>query len=152
MQHRTHLSTQLKNIKEENEKETDIIADSEKELTKIELEKEQKQENARKCKDEREKIEAKIRQLQKESSEKCDLERSLCYDIDRMSQTGRDVQNRISRSKCTKDEISKQCMSISAKKKECSQTINNLRLELNKLELQINKPRQRPHSNENGKY
>jgi hypothetical protein len=51
------------------EKQTDIIADIEKELTKLELEKKQKRKNERTCRDKREKIKAKIQQLQKESSE-----------------------------------------------------------------------------------
>ena len=142
------------------EKQTDIIADIEKELTRLELEKKQKRENERKCRDEREKIETKIQQLQKESNEQLDLERSLLDDIDRMSQTERDVQYLISQSKCKKNEISKQYKDESAKERECSQTINSLQLELHKLELQINRrsenlqyqPRQMPNSNENGKY
>ena len=142
------------------EKQTDIIADIEKELTRLELEKKQKRENERKCRDERKKIETKIQQLQKESSEQLDLERSLLDDINRMSQTERDVQYLISQSKCKKNEISKQYKDESGKERECSQTINSLQLELHKLELQINRrsdnlqyqPRQMPNSNENGKY
>ena len=72
-------------------KKTDIIAAIEKELTRLELEKKQKRKNERKCRDEREKIEANIQQLQKESIEHLDLERSLSDDIDRMSQTERDA-------------------------------------------------------------
>jgi chemotaxis response regulator CheB len=52
------------------EKQTDIIADIEKELTKLELEKKQKRKNERTCRDKREKIKAKIQQLQKESRKK----------------------------------------------------------------------------------
>ena len=142
------------------EKQTDIIADIEKELTKLELEKKQKRENERKCRDEREKIETKIQQLQKESSEQLDLKRSLRDDIDRMSQTERDVQCLISESKSEKNKISKQYKDESGKERECSKKINSLLLELHILELQINRRsenlqyerRQMPNSNENGKY
>jgi chromosome segregation ATPase len=90
------LSTQLEKLREDIKKQTDIIADSEKKLTRLELEKKQKQENELKYRDEREKIEAKIKQLQKESSNKCDLEKSLRVDIHRMSQTERNLQYLIS--------------------------------------------------------
>jgi chromosome segregation ATPase len=158
--YQSNLSTKLEKLTEDMEKQTDIIADIEKELTKLELEKKQKRENERKCRDKREKIEAKIQQLQKESSEQLDLERSLRDDIDRMSQTERDVQYLISQSKSEKNKISKQYKDESGKERECSQTINSLQLELHKLELQINRrsenlqyqPRQMPNSNENGKY
>jgi chromosome segregation ATPase len=149
------LSTQLEKLREDIEKQTDIIADSEQKLTRLELEKKQKQENELKYRDEREKIEVKIKQLQKESSNKCDLERSLHDDIDRMSQAERNLQYLISQSKCKKNEISKQYKDESGKERECSQTINSLQLELHKLELEINfqyQHRQRPYSNENGKY
>jgi hypothetical protein len=48
---------------------------------RLELEKKQKQETELKYRDEREQIEAKIKQLQEEISNKCDLERSLRDDI-----------------------------------------------------------------------
>ena len=142
------------------EKQTDIIADIERELTKLELEKKQKRKNERTCRDKREKIKAKIQQLQKESSEQLHLERSLRDDIDRMSQTERDVQCLISESKSEKNKISKQYKDESGKERECSKKINSLLLELHILELQINRrsenlqyqPRQMPNSNENGKY
>jgi hypothetical protein len=63
-------------LREDIEKQNDIIADSEKKLTRLELEKKQKQENELKYREEREKIEVKIKQLQEESSNKCRLERS----------------------------------------------------------------------------
>ena len=151
------MSNKLENLKKDIEKQTDCIADNEKELTRIELEKKQKQESERKCRDERVKIEAKIQQLQNERSEKCDLERCLRVDINRISQEQRDVQDLISQSKCKKNEISNRYKEESGKERDCSQTINKLKL---KLELQINQrsehlqfqPRQRPNSNENGKY
>ena len=149
------LSTQLKKLSEDIEKQNDIIADSEKKLTRLELEKKQKQENELKYRDEREKIEVKVKQLQKESSNKCDLERSLHDDIDIMSQAERDLQYIISQSKCRKKEMSKRHQDESLKERKCSQTINSLQLELHKLELEINfqcQHRQRPYSNENGKY
>ena len=73
-----------------------------KKLTRLKLEKKQKQEIELKYRDEREKIEAKIKQLQKQSSNKCDLERSLRNDIHRKSQTERNLQYLISQSKCKK--------------------------------------------------
>jgi chromosome segregation ATPase len=96
------LSTKLEKLREDIEKQNDIIADSEKKLTRLELEKKLKQENEQKYRDEREKIEVKIKQLQKESSNTCDLERSLHDDIDRMSQAERNLQYLISQSKCKK--------------------------------------------------
>ena len=158
--YQSHLSTKLEKLTEDMGKITDIIAAIEKELTRLELEKKQKRENERKCRDEREKIEANIQQLQKESIEQLDLERSLRDDIDRMSQTERDPQYQISKTRCEKNKVSRQYNDESGKKRECSQTIISLQLELHKLELQINQrsenlqyqPRQMPNSNENGKY
>ena len=129
-------------------------------LTRIHLKKKQKQENERKCRDEKEQIKANIIQLLKEQREKSDLERSLLDDIDRMSQEQSDVQYLISQSKYKKNEISKRYEDEFGKEKECSQIINNLQLELYQLELQINQrsenlqyqPRHRPNSNESGKY
>ena len=140
--------------------QTDIIADIEKELTRLEPERKQKQENAEKCRHEREQIDAEIKQLQKESREKWDLERSLRVDIDIMSQTESKVKHRISQSKCNNKDISKRYKDESEKKIECSQTINNLQSELQELEQQLNQrsanlqypPKHRPNSNENGKY
>ena len=149
------LSAKLEKLREDIEKQNDIIADSEKKLTRLELEKKQKQENELKYREEREKIEANIKQLQKESSHKCDLERSLHDDIDIMSQAERDLQYVISQFKCNKKEMSKRLQDESLKERKCSQTINNLQLELHKLGLEINvqcQHRQRPYSNENGKY
>jgi chromosome segregation ATPase len=137
--YQSNLSTKLEKLNEDIEKETDSIADSEKELTTIKLEKEQKKTNERKCRDEAEQTEAKIKQLQKESSVKRKLERSLRVDIDRMSQEERDVQDLISQSKCKKIDISRRYDYESGKERECSQTIKNLKLELHKLELQIYK-------------
>jgi chromosome segregation ATPase len=48
------LSTKLEKLREDIEKQTDIIADSEKKLTRLELEKKQKQETELKYRDERE--------------------------------------------------------------------------------------------------
>jgi chromosome segregation ATPase len=149
------LSTKLEKLREDIEKQNDIIADSEKKLTRLELEKKLKQENEQKYRDEREKIEVKIKQLQKESSNTCDLERSLHDDIDRMSQAERNLQYLISQSKCKKKEMSNRHQDESQKERKCFQTINSLQLELRQLELEINfryQPRQRPYSNENGKY
>ena len=149
------LSANLEKLRGDIENQHDIIADSEKKLIRLELEKKQKQENERKCREEREKIEVNIKQLQKESSNKCDLERSLHDDIDIMSQAERDLQYQISQSKCKKKEMSKQLQDESLKERKCSQTITSLQLELHKLEIEINfqcQHRQRPYSNENGKY
>ena len=151
----SELSAKLEKLREDIEKQTDIIADSEKKLTRLELEKKQKQETELKYRDEREQIEAKIKQLQEEISNKCDLERSLRDDIHRMSQTECNLQYLIFQSKCTKREISKRFQDESLKDRKCSQKINSLQLELHKLELQINfqyQPRQWANSNENGKY
>ena len=98
--------------------------------------------------------------MEKESSVKKESERSLRDDIDRMSQEERDVQDIISQYKCKKNDISRRYDYESGKERECSQKIKNLKLELHKLELQINQrsenpqyqPRQMPNSNENGKY
>jgi chromosome segregation ATPase len=68
--HQSQLSTNLEKLTVDMEKQTDIIADIEMELTKLELEKKHKRENERTCRDKREKIEAKIQQLQKESKRK----------------------------------------------------------------------------------
>jgi hypothetical protein len=72
---------------------------------------------------ERDKIEANIQQLQKESIEQLDLERSLHDDIDRMSQTERIAQYQISKTRCEKNKVSRQYNDESGKKRECSQTI-----------------------------
>ena len=155
--YQTNLSTNLEKLNKHIKKQTDSIVDSEKELTKINLEKTQKQKNERKCRDEGEQIEAKIKQLEKESSVKKELERSLRVDIDRMSQEEHDVQDLISQFKCKENDISRRYDYESGKERECSQKIKNLKLELHKLELQINQRsehiqcqhRQRPTSNEN---
>jgi len=153
--YRSKLSTKLEKLREDIEKQTDIIADSGNKLTRLELEKKQKQETELKYRDEREQIKANIKQLQKESSNTCDLERSLRDDIHRMTQTERNLQYLISQSQRTKREMSRRHQDESLKEKKCSQTINRLQLELHKLELQINfqyQPRQWAYSNENGKY
>ena len=90
--YRSKLSTKLEKLREDIEKQTDIIADSGNKLTRLELEKKQKQETELKYRDEREQIKANIKQLQKESSNTCDLERSLRDDIHRMTQTERNLQ------------------------------------------------------------
>ena len=142
--------------------QTEIISSNEVKLTRIDLGKIQNQENERKCRDEQVQIEAKIKQLQEEKREKSDLGRSLQDDIDRMSQEHRNVQFLISQSTYKKNELSKRHEDEFKKKEEYSRKINNLKLELAKLELQINrrsenlqnqpKHRQRPNSNDNGKY
>jgi ABC-type phosphate transport system auxiliary subunit len=80
------------------EEQTQIINSNNIKLTNIELEKKQKLENERTCRDEQEQIEAQIKQLQKEKRKKSELERSLIDDIDRLSQEHRDVQCLISQS------------------------------------------------------
>ena len=144
------------------EEQTQIINSNNIKLTNIELEKKQKLENERNCRDEQEQIEAQIKQLQKEKRKKSELERSLNGDIDRLSLEHRDVQYLISQSTHKKNDLSRQHEDEFKKKTEYSQKINNLELELAKLELQINrrsenlqyqpKHRQRPNSNDNGKY
>ena len=127
----------MEKLNKDIEKQTDSITDSEKELTRIKLEKTQKKKNEQKCRDEGEQIEAKIKQLEKESNVNKELERSLRVDIDRMSQEEGDVQDIISQSKCKKNDISRRYHYESVKERECSQTIENLKLELLNLELQI---------------
>ena len=137
------------------EEQTQIISGIKMKLTRIELEKKQKR-------DEQEQIEAKIKQLQKEKRETSELKRSLIEKIDRLSQEHRDVQFVISQSTYKKNELSKRHEEEFKKEKKYSHKINNLEFELGKLELQINprsenlpyqpKHRQRPNSNDNGKY
>jgi chromosome segregation ATPase len=67
------LSTKLEKLREDIEKQTDIIADSEKKLTRLELEKKQKQETELKYRDEREQIEAKIKQCSNLCNSNCKL-------------------------------------------------------------------------------
>ena len=144
------------------EEQTQIISSNKMKLTNIELEKKQKLESERNCRDEQEQIEAQIKQLQKEKRKKSELERSLIDDIDRLSQEHRHVQFLISQSAYKKNELSKRHEEEFKKEKKYSHKINNLELELGKLELQINsrsenlqyqpRHRQRPNSNENGKY
>ena len=80
------------------EEQTQIISSNNMKLTNIELEKKQKLEKKRNCRDKQEQIEAQIKQLQKEKRDKSELERSLNGDIDRLSQKHRDVQYLISQS------------------------------------------------------
>ena len=142
------------------EEQTQIISSNKIKLTNIELEKKQKLENERNCRDEQEQIEAQIKQLQKEKRGKSELKRSLIEKIDRLSQEHRDVQFLISQSTYKKNELSKRHEEEFKKEKKYSHKINNLEFELGQLELQINprsenlqyQPRQRPNSNENGKY
>lgn len=166
MQHQTTVSNTMEKLNENIEEQREIINSKEVKLTRIDLEKKQKQENERKCRDEEEQIEAKIIQLQKEKRAKSDLGRSLREDIDRMSQEHLEVQYLISQFTYKKNELSKRYTGESEKEKECSQTIYNLQIELHKLELQSKQrsanrhydldrgqiPRQRPNGNENGKY
>ena len=162
MQHQTNVSNTLEKLKENMEEQTQIISSNNMKLTNNELEKKQKLEEERNCRDEQEQIEAQIKQLQKKKRDKSELERSLNGDIDRLSQKHCDVQYLISQSTHKKNEFSKRYEDELGKEKEFSQKINNLKLELAKLELQINprsenlpyqpKHRQRPNSNDNGKY
>jgi chromosome segregation ATPase len=149
----TNVSNTLEKLKENMEEQTQIISGNKMKLTRIELEKKQKR-------DEQEQIEAQIKQLQKEKRETSELKRSLIEKIDRLSQEHRDVQFVISQSTYKKNELSKRHEEEFKKEKKYSHKINNLEFELGKLELQINprsenlqyQPRQRPNSNENGKY
>ena len=160
VQHQTNVSNTLEKLKENMEEQTQIINSNNIKLTNIELEKKQKLENERKCRDEQVKIEAKIKQLQEEKREESDLERSLLDDIDRMSREHREVEYLISEAKYKKNELSKRYEDEFRKEKEFSQTVNNLELELHTLKLQINQrseihqyqPRNRPNSNNNGSY
>jgi hypothetical protein len=93
------------------------------------------QETELKHRDEREQIEAKIKQLQEEISNKCDLERSLRDDIHRMSQTECNLQYLIFQSKCTKREISKRFQDESLKDRKCSQKISNVFLMLHSTDV-----------------
>ena len=160
VEHQTNVSNTLEKLKENMEEQTQIISSNKMRLTRIELEKKQKLENERKCRDEQVKIEAKIKQLQEEKREESDLERSLLDDIDRMSREHREVEYLISEAKYKKNELSKRYEDEFRKEKEFSQTVNNLELELHTLKLQINQrseihqyqPRNRPNSNNNGSY
>jgi chemotaxis response regulator CheB len=122
VQHQTNVSNTLEKLKENMEEQTEIISSNNMKLTNIELEKKQKLENERNCRDEQEQIEAQIKQLQREKRKKSELERSLNGDIDRLSQKHRDVQYLISQSTHKKNELSKRYEDELGKEKEFSQT------------------------------